>query len=153
MMSGGSLEGNHKMLESKISHITYQVLYALKYLHEKNIVHRDIKAENVMLTYPLEKTRHDCDIQCKLADFGLSGLLDPLSDGLKDFVGTDDHMAPEIVTLANNPEFNGEHARVYKHHIRSNGTYNDKVDIWALGCMVYEMFCGTTPFDDGGSCL
>lgn len=88
------------------------------------------------------------DIEVKLTDFGLSGLLDPRSAGFRDFMGSDDHMAPEIITLGNNPEW--QDSPQHKHEIVKGGTYDAKVDVWALGIIMYNLFMGETPFDDGG---
>ena len=75
----------------------------------------------------------------KIVDFGFATLLDPNSEGFDLFCGSDDHMAPEILIGNNNPEDIGD--------LRVPGTkYKSGVDIWALGCIAYEMFTGTTPF-------
>jgi len=108
-----------------------------------------MKGANVLL-YKKANLCQDVDIECKLADFGLSGLLDPSSDGFTDFMGTDDHMAPEIITLKQNPEWHEPDGKKHKHHIKKDGCYDSKVDVWALGIITYALFMGKTPFDDGG---
>lgn len=119
--------------------IIEQILYSLKYLHELNIIHRDIKSPNVLLSKSLDNIREE---SCaKIVDFGFATFLDPNSDGLDLFCGSDDHMAPEIIIGSNNPENIG--------HLRVPGTkYKSGVDIWAVGCITYELFTGTTPFYD-----
>lgn len=82
------------------------------------------------------------EVECKLADFGLSGLLDPTSNGFKDFMGSDDHMAPEIISLQQNPEFGPEERTPaelikYAKHVKADGCYDAKVDVWALGIIIY----------------
>ena len=54
-------------------------------------------------------------------------------------------MAPEIISLEANPEFRGK--AQYQKYVKKGGTYNHLVDIWALGCMVYFMIVGESPFD------
>ena len=102
MMTGGDLEDKSvrkgQLKANMVPHIAYQICYGLKYMHEMNIVHRDIKPGNVLCFINPSKCS-EVDVQVKLADFGLSGLLDPESDGFNDFLGSDDHMAPEIITL------------------------------------------------------
>lgn len=90
---------------------------ALKYCHIRNITHRDIKLENILLS---EDHR-----QLKLIDFGFSTCI-PNEKKIKIFCGTPSYMAPEIV---NKIEYSGPPA-----------------DIWALGVLLYALLNGRFPF-------
>ncbi|KAK4522027.1 uncharacterized protein ATC70_004566 [Mucor velutinosus] len=102
---------------------TQQILMGLAYLHNRNVLHRDIKAGNILL---------DQNGICKITDFGLSKLsgqdkaYDPHSNNSV-MRGTVFWMAPEVVKGTN---------------------YNAKVDIWSLGCTVIEMLTGSHPWLD-----
>lgn len=98
---------------------TYQILSGLLYLHNKGVVHRDIKGENILI---------DGDGVSKLADFGCSKALADLANasqaGCGTLVGSPFYMAPEV--------------------IRSE-VYGTKADIWSVGCTVVEMLNGGEP--------
>ncbi|KAI7905920.1 uncharacterized protein BX663DRAFT_540592 [Cokeromyces recurvatus] len=102
---------------------TKQILMGLAYLHSRNVLHRDIKAGNILL---------DQNGVCKITDFGLSKLsgqdkaYDPHSNNSV-MRGTVYWMAPEVVKGTN---------------------YNAKVDIWSLGCTVIEMLTSKHPWLD-----
>lgn len=83
------------------------LVWGVKCLHSKNVLHRDLKAANVFLT----KHRF-----VKIGDFGISKILNTTS--AKTFVGTPYYLSPEIC---------------------SNQPYEFSSDIWALGCILYEM--------------
>lgn len=89
-------------------------------MHKKNIVHRDIKPENVLLESK-DPTKH----RIKLTDFGFAKVLDPNQDGLTDTLGSPLYMAPEIIKKI---------------------PYDQKVDIWSMGVIVYILLCGRPPF-------
>lgn len=114
-----------------------QIIDAIGFLHKRGIIHRDIKPENILL---------DTSFKVKLTDFGTAKVLDSLpngehDDGLeepaaggkkydlltrsKSFVGTAEYVSPELL----------------------NDSYVDyKCDIWAYGCIVYQMIAGKPPF-------
>nr|CAD7256447.1 unnamed protein product [Timema shepardi] len=97
-----------------------QILIALKHLHSKNIVHCDLKPENVLLS-------SDSDFpQVKLCDFGFARII-----GEKSFrrsvVGTPAYLAPEV--------------------LRNKG-YNRSLDMWSVGVIVYVSLSGTFPFNE-----
>ena len=99
-----------KQIDKKlIYHIIYDICYGLKEIHSRNLIHRDIKPENLLLTR---------DLKIKIADFGISKQLSQETQYAKTQTGTIRYMAPEIIL--------GE-------------KYKDKVDIWSLGCIIYEM--------------
>jgi len=106
--------------EETVREITGQILRALNYLHGTNLVHRDLKTENVMV----EDTNSD-EINVKLIDFGFAKVTAD-NEPLMEFVGTPYFVAPEIV--ARKP-------------------YNSKCDIWSLGVLVYNMMSSGFPFD------
>ena len=83
-------KNNWTMTQVDIAKIVMQILKALNYMHKKEIIHRDLKLENVMVDI------EDGELICKLTDFGFSSLLD--SEGIASgYCGTLKHMAPEIV--------------------------------------------------------
>ncbi|KRZ03673.1 Aurora kinase A [Trichinella zimbabwensis] len=108
--------------EQRTAKYMSQLISAVQYLHSKSIVHRDIKAENVLV---------DENDVVKLADFGLSAYLSELSEaGAKHLCGTLNYLAPEV--------------------LRRNG-YDEKVDLWAVGVLIYKLLVGKLPFDDDSS--
>ncbi|KAH8880336.1 Pkinase-domain-containing protein [Thozetella sp. PMI_491] len=123
-ISGGSigscLRKHGKFEESVVSSLTRQTLSGLAYLHREGILHRDLKADNILL---------DVDGTCKISDFGISKKTDNIygNDKTNSMQGSVFWMAPEV--------------------IRSQGEgYSAKVDIWSLGCVVLEMFEGRRPW-------
>ncbi|MCJ1471698.1 hypothetical protein MMC13_000338 [Lambiella insularis] len=123
-ISGGSigscLRKHGKFEERVVSSLTRQTLDGLSYLHAEGILHRDLKADNILL---------DTDGTCKISDFGISKRSDNIygNDITNSMQGSVFWMAPEV--------------------IRSQGQgYSAKVDIWSLGCVVLEMFAGRRPW-------
>ncbi|KAH7272053.1 hypothetical protein B0J15DRAFT_387243 [Fusarium solani] len=123
-ISGGSigscLRKHGKFEESVVSSLTRQTLSGLAYLHREGILHRDLKADNILL---------DLDGTCKISDFGISKKTDNIygNDKTNSMQGSVFWMAPEV--------------------IQSQGEgYSAKVDIWSLGCVVLEMFAGKRPW-------
>ena len=74
--------------------ITYQILEGLKHMHSKNIVHTDIKLDNVLITNKIQDIKYNKDINIKICDFGTSHLT---SDKCNFNIGTIDYSAPECI--------------------------------------------------------
>jgi len=97
--------------EDEISAICAEVVKGLNYLHSHHIMHRDVKAGNVLLT---------TNGRAKLADFGVSAPLASTLQRIKSVTGSPYWMAPEIIS-------------------KSNEGYDNKADIWSLGITAIEM--------------
>ncbi len=107
--------------------IAYQIASALEATHRAGIVHRDLKSENILLT-----ERDDIVDHVKVLDFGISRFLaasDRTAVGATT-MGTPEFMAPEQIT--------------------SPDAVDHRADIYALGCVLYEMLTGTVPFAYAG---
>ena len=101
------------------SFIFYQIVNGIQYLHKNNIVHRDMKPENIMLTE---------DMIVKIGDFGLSKYFKNDEIRLKTNCGSPCYSAPEV--------------------LRGNKYKPKPVDIWGIGIILYCMVCGELPFED-----
>ncbi|OUC40175.1 kinase domain protein [Trichinella nativa] len=105
------------LTEHQTARYISQLISAVEYLHGKGIVHRDIKPENVLL---------DANDVVKLADFGLAiSLADLKSFGKYPSCGTVNYLAPEVF-----------------HH----QGYDEKIDLWAIGIVMFRMIVGRLPF-------
>lgn len=112
------LDDDMVFLEFQALYIINQVLEALSFLHTLDIVHLDIKPQNILLTGSFPQ----CDI--KLCDFGISRLVSANIE-IRDIVGTPDYAAPEILQF--NP-------------------ISLATDMWSLGILTYALLSGHTPF-------
>lgn len=125
---------NKRVPEDKAKVIMQQLVSAIKYFHSKNIVHRDLKLDNMMLA---PKTDDDEELRMCLIDFGLSKLTESQAkdlDGenthmksvtLSTFCGTIDFMSPEIL---------------------EGKQYDSSTDMWSCGVIAYFMLSGEPPF-------
>lgn len=145
-----------KIIEAGSLDVTRQVksytaclLSAINFLHENGVVHRDLKAENVLfrcrVTELSEYSRrgshydhHAHDLI--LADFGLATNLNGNEDELRECVGTISYIAPEVVRCYGI-------SRLAPSEAKAIPAYGAAIDIWALGVLAYFMMTGYMPFD------
>ena len=114
---GGDLHGQVKdhqrrrkpVEEAQVAEWLLQLTLALQYIHQRHIIHRDLKTQNVFLM---------ADRSLKLGDFGVSRVLTSPTELAKTCVGTPYYMCPELMRRQR---------------------YSNKADMWALGCVVYEL--------------
>ena len=100
-------------------HIILEICKGLKEIHKNNLIHIDLKPDNIFLT---------ADLKVKIWDFGISKQLNNVNKYAQTQVGSLIYMAPEII---------------------NKKKYNNKVDIWSLGCIIHELctlnFCFESP--------
>ncbi|KAH8294479.1 hypothetical protein KR018_011751 [Drosophila ironensis] len=106
-----------RMSESAARFKFWQIISAVEYCHKKGIVHRDLKAENLLL---------DMNMNIKIADFGFSNHFKP-GELLATWCGSPPYAAPEV--------FEGKQYT------------GPEIDIWSLGVVLYVLVCGALPFD------
>ena len=94
-----------------------QIVLAMKHVHDRKIIHRDIKSQNVFLTK---------SGMAKLGDFGVARVMNNTRDLAATVIGTPYYLSPEIV---------------------QSNSYDMKTDIWSLGVLLYEMCACRPPFN------
>lgn len=105
-----------KLKEDVAKHVFKQVIEGLKYIHSKNILHRDIKLDNILLT-------SEGDV--KICDFGVSKIVKN-GEIMTEQCGTPAYIAPEV--------------------FENRGYENYGSDVWSAGVVLYAMLYGTVPF-------
>ena len=107
---------NRRLEDSEAKFIFRQVLDGIKYLHSKNIYHRDIKLENLIINE---------NNTVKIIDFGFATITQK-TKLLNFFCGTPSYMPPEIV--------------------QKKDYFGESADIWSSGILLYTILCGSFPF-------
>lgn len=94
-----------------------QMCLGMKHIHDRKIIHRDIKTQNIFLTK---------DEIVKIGDFGIAKVLSFTRQKVKTIIGTPYYLSPEII---------------------ENKPYSFQTDIWSIGIVLYELLCKKPPFD------
>jgi len=128
LLSGGELFNRiveqGRFSEQAAAALFAQILLSMEYLHSLNIVHRDVKPENILYV-------KEGSVEIKLIDFGYAGVWEA-SKQLTGLCGTPDYVAPEVLTWYEDDE---------------NGTpYGKGSDLWSLGVLLYVILSGCSPF-------
>lgn len=108
------LKGNQRMDEGIIAYIMRETLRALHHLHSNNVIHRDVKGHNILITG---------DGHIKLIDFGVSAYLNPNNGRRNTSVGTPFFMAPEVIACERQMDYD----------------YDTRADVWSSGITAIEI--------------
>ncbi|KAG2232524.1 hypothetical protein INT48_005414 [Thamnidium elegans] len=115
---------NSKIDETVVKSIFLQLVQAVKWLHGHNIVHRDLKLENILI----HNSKDTNQVVLKITDFGLARVVDPESPLLTTRCGSEEYAAPEIIQQS------------------KDGYDGRKTDTWSLGIILYALLVGYLPF-------
>ena len=144
--NGGSLSENlnkyikanrKPFTEEMVQYLMRQLVSAVNYLHKNKIIHRDLKLDNILVNFPSDNDKNNINMlsaQVKLIDFGFATKLRESHNNLTNTIlGTPSNMEPHML------------GNMEKHRNSKEG-YNEKVDIWSLGTLCYEMIVGNLTF-------
>ncbi|XP_030219799.1 serine/threonine-protein kinase PLK3 [Gadus morhua] len=110
-------KARHTLTEPEVRYYLRQIISGLKYLHNRGILHRDLKLGNFFINENME---------LRLGDFGLAAKLETVEMRKKTICGTPNYLAPEVLNR------------------QGHGTESD---VWSLGCVMYTLMCGNPPFE------
>merc|ERR1719436_797336 len=110
-------KASQKFAEHQILRWFTEATLALKYMHDKHVLHRDLKSQNLFLT---------AQDRLRIGDFGISKVLEGTASFARTTIGTPYYLSPEIC---------------------KEQPYSFASDIWALGCILYELVALRVPFD------
>ena len=123
--------------ENIVQHLMKQIVSGMKYLHNKKILHRDIKLDNILVKFETDEDKDNDNYfkaTIKIIDFGFARYLE--NDSLaQSILGSPINMDPKILMKMRKIENN-----------QSFG-YDQKADIWSLGTVCYQLLIGAPPFD------
>jgi len=136
--NGGSLHKNlydyinkygHPFPEKLVQRLMKKILTGVNFLHQKGIIHRDLKLGNILVKYENEFDKNIYSAEIKIIDFNCSYIYGTSKP--KTIVGTPQYMAPSIIQ------------NMFTTHY-----YDEKIDIWSLGIVCYEMLFGKALFSN-----
>ena len=125
--------------EEIVQYLMKQIISALIYIHDLNIIHRDLKLENIMVNFDSEKDKEELNMmkaKIKIIDFGFAIMLSSKFSLTNSAVGTFMYMDPKILKEFDNQVL-----------VDKSRGYGKEVDIWSLGCICYQLFRGKYPFE------
>ena len=124
--------------EEVVQYLMRQIVDAIKYIHQNHIIHRDLKLDNILVNFDNEEDKKNMNLfgaQVKIIDFGFAIHLDPKKKKLAfSTLGSPINMDPGILKKLN-------------HQDNEDTGYDEKVDIWSLGTLCYEMLIGKATFE------
>jgi len=112
------LRRRKRLHELEVQSWTMQIINALKYLHARRIIHRDLKLGNLFINDKME---------VKVGDFGLATKLDFDGEKKRTICGTPNYIAPEV--------------------LEGKAGHSYEVDVWSLGVIIYTLIIGKPPFE------
>ncbi|XP_036786889.1 serine/threonine-protein kinase 33 isoform X8 [Manis pentadactyla] len=120
------LDRKEHFSENETRWIIQSLASAIAYLHNKDIVHRDLKLENIMVKSSFIDANNEMNLNIKVTDFGLAVKKQGRSEAMMQTTcGTPIYMAPEVINA---------------HY------YSQQCDIWSIGVIMYILLCGEPPF-------
>lgn len=126
MCQGGDLfkclRHNGPLREELAVHVIQQLICGLEYIHNHNVVHRDLKLSNILLTGDIQ----NFNTTVKIADFGLAVRKEHPDEEHFTLCGTPNYIAPEIA---------------------SREAHGYPADLWSIGCLFYSLVVGAPPFE------
>ena len=123
--------------EETVQYLMKQIMSAINYLHSRNILHRDIKLDNILVNFDNDEDKRNNNVlkaKVKIIDFGFARHLAPAQLAYST-LGSPVNMDPGILRKLNKMDNQNEYG------------YDEKADIWSLGTICYEMLIGKSTFD------
>jgi serine/threonine protein kinase len=122
--------------EEIAQYLLKKIVCGLYYLHKNKIIHRDLKLDNILVHFPDIQDRKELNLmktEIKIIDFGFARYLQD-DDLAQSVLGSPINMDPQLL------------AKLKRMDSHENFGYDDKVDIWSLGTIAYELLIGVPPF-------